>query len=118
MIKLLRMMFVAYLAVAGAVFAQTPQLPDFTYQGRLQQDGQPASGNYDLTFALYDAAVGGAQVGTAITETQFPVTDGLFTVSLAFPGAFTGNQRWLQVTVNGHRCCRADPVETRLRNMR
>ncbi|MEO8012374.1 MAG: LamG-like jellyroll fold domain-containing protein, partial [Dokdonella sp.] len=37
---------------------------------------------------------------------------GLFTVSLAFPGAFTGNQRWLQVSVNGQLLLPRQPVST------
>lgn len=86
-------------AAEGAPAA--PQLPDFTYQGQLQQNGQPASGNFTLTFALFDAASGGSQVGATITENSFPITGGLFTVSLSFPGVFTGTQLWLQVGVNG-----------------
>lgn len=78
-----------------------PQLPDFTYQGRLTQNGAPANGDFDFTFALYDAEQGGQQVGASLTESDFPVSDGLFTVALAFPGAFVGNQMWLQVTVDG-----------------
>lgn len=81
--------------------AQVAQLPDFTYQGRLQQDGHPANGSYDLAFALYDAAEGGTMVGQEQTEPQFPVTDGVFTVDLSFPAAFDGEQRWLEVRVNG-----------------
>lgn len=102
MIRLPRLLILAgVLAFAGAAHAQVAQLPDFTYQGRLQQNGQPASGSFDLTFTLYDAAVGGNVVGTPINEPQYPVVDGLFTVSLAFTGAFNGQQRWLQVSVNG-----------------
>ena len=78
-----------------------PQLPDFTYQGHLRQNGQPVNGNFTLAFALFDDATAGNQVGSTITEPGFAVTDGLFTVSLGFPGAFTGNQLWLQVSVNG-----------------
>lgn len=78
-----------------------PQLPDFTYQGRLSQNGVPANGSFNLSFALYDNATNGSQVGSTISEPAFPVTDGLFTVSLAFPGAFDGTQLWLQVSVNG-----------------
>jgi hypothetical protein len=87
--------------LAGSVAAQTTQLPDFTYQGQLQQSGQPANGAFDLSFALYDEETDGQQIGTPINEPQFPVSNGLFTVSLSFPGAFTGEQRWLQVSVNG-----------------
>lgn len=79
----------------------SPQLPDFTYQGRLTNNGAPANGNFDFTFQLFDADVGGLQVGSTVTELGFPVSDGLFTTSLAFPGAFTGVQLWLQVSVNG-----------------
>ncbi|HUD42404.1 MAG TPA: LamG-like jellyroll fold domain-containing protein [Dokdonella sp.] len=89
------------LLVAGSAAAQVAQLPDFTYQGLLMREGQPANGPYDLAFALYDAQTGGQQIGTTQTEPQFPVANGVFTVSLAFPGAFTGTQLWLEVRVNG-----------------
>jgi len=85
----------------GSTHAQVAQLPDFTYQGRLAQDGQPANGAYDLAFTLYDAASGGHTLGAPQLETQFPVVDGLFTVSVAFPGVISGNQTWLEVSVNG-----------------
>lgn len=88
-------------AHADEVSPAAAQLPDFTYQGQLQQNGQPANGAFNLTFALFNAASGGAQVGATISENSFPVTGGLFTVSLSFPGAFTGTQLWLQVGVNG-----------------
>jgi hypothetical protein len=94
----------AVLAAAGllpAVLHAAPQLPDFTYQGRLTQNGAPANGSFDLQFQLFTEAVGGLQVGPTLSEPDFPVGDGLFTVALAFPGAFTGNQMWLQVTVEG-----------------
>ncbi|WP_313916382.1 hypothetical protein [Tahibacter sp.] len=90
------------LLCAGSALAQpSPQLPDFTYQGRLQQSGAPANGSFDLAFALYDEPTGGNQVGTTVTETDFPVVDGIFNVSLSFPGAFTGTQLYLQVSVEG-----------------
>lgn len=36
----------------------------FTYQGRLSDGGSPATGNYGLRFALYDAGTGGSLTGT------------------------------------------------------
>lgn len=42
---------------AGAAFAQTTS---FTYQGRLSDGGTAANGTYDLQFALFDSARGGA----------------------------------------------------------
>ena len=39
----------------GAVSAALAQGTAFTYQGRLNDGGNPANGSYDLRFALYDA---------------------------------------------------------------
>lgn len=91
----------AFVLSPATGFAQIAQLADFTYQGRLQQDGHPANGAYDLGFALYDAAERGNRIGDEQTEAQFPVSDGVFTVDLSFPAAFDGQQRWLEVRVNG-----------------
>ncbi len=98
---MMRSMALALSAWGGLALAQVSQLPDFTYQGRLTQNAQPANGHYDLEFALFDAESGGQSVGSAQTEDDYPVSDGLFTVALAFPGAFTGSQLWLEVRVNG-----------------
>jgi hypothetical protein len=71
----------------------------FTYQGRLTDAGNPASGSYDLQFVLFDAAAGGAQVGATLTRDDVAVTNGLFTVSLDFGAVFTGSKRWLELAV-------------------
>jgi hypothetical protein len=75
----------------------------FTYQGRLNSGGTPANGSYDLTFALFDAASGGTQQGTALTNAATAVSNGLFTVTLDFGNQFPGANRWLEigVTTNG-----------------
>ncbi len=101
MIALLRCCIAVALPASEVAVAQVAQLPDFTYQGRLAQDGQPANGAFDLVFTLYDAEVAGHVVGSPQSEPQFPIVDGLFRVSLAFPGVFTGDQMWLDVSVNG-----------------
>lgn len=100
------------LAAAAAPAFAAPQLPDFVYQGRLQENGAPANGNFDLAFALYDAPSGGNQVGAAIDEADYPVADGVFSISLAFPGAFTGTQLYLQVSVEGIPMLPRQPVAT------
>jgi hypothetical protein len=89
---------------AATVSAQTPLGSGFTYQGRLDQNGQPFSGSADLVFKLYDAAVGGASLGTHAIN-GVGVSDGLFAVILNTGGefgggAFDGNERWLEITVN------------------
>jgi hypothetical protein len=72
----------------------------FTYQGRLADGGIPAEGSYDFRFILYDADVGGAQVGSTVVKEDVPVEDGYFASQLGFgAGAFTGAARYLEVAV-------------------
>lgn len=71
----------------------------FTYQGRLSAGGGPANGSYDLTFALFDAGTLGNQVGSTLTSTATPVSNGLFTVTLDFGNQFPGAPRWLEIGV-------------------
>lgn len=91
----------AVLLTSGRATAQTVLGTTFTYQGRLTDAGSPANGPYHFQFFLYDAASGGTQVGSPITQLNNPVTDGLFTVQLDFGASpWTANQaRWLEVEV-------------------
>ncbi len=91
----------AWLLMLAMAAHAAPQIPDFVYQGRLEQNGAAANGNFDLAFALFDAPTAGNAVGAPIVQADFPVTDGLFSVSLAFPGAFNGTQLYLEVSVEG-----------------
>jgi len=52
----------------------------FTYQGKLTDNGTPANGNYDLQFALFDSASGGAQIGQTQTVDKVSASGGVFTV--------------------------------------
>ncbi len=79
------------------VFAQSTA---FTYQGRLNDNGQPANGYYDLVFSLFPASTGAGQIGGWITNAATPVSSGLFTVKLDFgASAFLSPDRWLQLGV-------------------
>ena len=70
----------------------------FTYQGRLNDSGNAATGIYDLRFTVYDALAGGNAVGSSQTNAATPVTNGLFATRLDFgPGIFTGDARWLEL---------------------
>jgi hypothetical protein len=71
----------------------------FTYQGRLTDGSSPASGQYDLAFALYDDRTAGSQVGSTVPVGDVDVVDGLFTVSLDFGDVFDGTALWLQIGV-------------------
>lgn len=74
--------------------------PRFTYQGRLDSGGVPASGLYDMRFGLYNAAVGGTIQGTTLCVDNVSVADdGTFTASLDFGSVFDGNERYLQIDV-------------------
>ena len=69
----------------------------FTYQGRLQQAGGPASGRYDFQFSLWDAGTAGAPVGAVQTASAVGVTNGWFTVTLDFGAVFNGNALWVEI---------------------
>ena len=51
--------------LAGAVNIQqaTAQGTAFTYQGRLADNGNPATGTYELRFAIFDGPTSGSQIG-------------------------------------------------------
>ena len=94
------------IGMAGAVGAQAPGGgaalqgdlgTAFTYQGRLTDGGSVANGTYDFQFELYDA--GGNQVGSTLSRNDVAVTNGLFSLPLDFGDAFTGDARFLQVSV-------------------
>ncbi len=74
------------------------QTTAFTYQGRLNNGTNPASGNYDLTFTLFGTVNGAGQVGNTVTNST-AMTNGLFTVTLDFGNQFPGADRWLEIAV-------------------
>ena len=72
----------------------------FTYQGRLNSGGNPASGNYDFRFKLFVDSYGNTQAGSTVLTNGIPVTNGLLTVAIDFgAGMFTGTSYWLEVGV-------------------
>ena len=94
----------AFLALASGVLAglntAEAQGSAFTYQGSLTDNGNPASGNYDLTFSLFPAGTGGSQVGVTLTNAAVAVANGLFTTTLDFGSeVFNGGALWVQIGV-------------------
>ena len=72
----------------------------FTYQGHLYDSNNVANGIYDFQFKLYDANVGGVQIGGDVNAPDVDVIDGYFTVDLDFGGSmFDGDGRWLEIGV-------------------
>ena len=90
------------MAIAGAsgTVAAQALTPSFTYQGELQRSASAANGTFDMQFLLYDAASGGAQIGSTITVPDVVVTGGLFSVPLDFgPAQFAGDRQWLEIAI-------------------
>ena len=93
-------LFLLLTSSLSAARAQT-QTSIFTYQGRLTDGASAATGIYQMQFALYDAATGGTQIGTTLTNTNVNVAAGVFSVPLDFgPGPFTlVGDRYLEISV-------------------
>ena len=85
------------LGVALFATAGTPFGTAFSYQGRLTYTNGPATGLYDLRFALYTNSTLGGQVGATITTNGMPVTNGLLTISLELGPVFDGTAYWLEI---------------------
>ena len=101
-----------WLTTSSLAASPTAQSTAFTYQGNLNASGLAASGAFDLTFKLFDTNIGGTQVGSTISLPQYPVANGVFTADLNFPGAFTGTQLWLEVTVGTQTLSPRQPVNS------
>jgi photosystem II stability/assembly factor-like uncharacterized protein len=72
----------------------------FTYQGQLQNNGSPASGTYNLTFALFNTNATGIPISGPVTNNAVIVSNGLFTVQIDFGStAFIGQSNWLEIAV-------------------
>ena len=95
-VKSLLLLMLTIVLSGGAILGQTS---GFNYQGRLTDGGMPANGNYDLQFALFDAADGTNQIGQTKIVSSVPVSAGIFTVTLDFgANAFSGANRFLEIS--------------------
>jgi sugar lactone lactonase YvrE len=84
---------------AAQAVAQTTA---FTYQGRLTDNGNPADGDYDFEFRLFDALENGTQKGMTLPRAGVEVRNGTFSVQLEFVGCldcFDGGARFLDISV-------------------
>jgi hypothetical protein len=77
--------FLMALITFGAIHDAAAPGTAFTYQGRLNDSGQCANGQFDLQFQLYGSASGGTPLAANTTTTSnVLVTNGLFTASECF----------------------------------
>ena len=96
--------------------AGSPLGSGFTYQGLLTDaGGSPLSKTCDFQFALFTDGTAGSQLGATITQSGVSVVKGVFSVTLNSggefgPSAFTGEARWLAVSVK----CSGDTAYTPL----
>lgn len=85
------------LLCASLVHAQDTS---FTYQGRLQNNGTPANGVYDLRFELFDSESAGTSLAL-LSRPSVSVSNGLFSAGLDYGATpFSGAARWLEVSVS------------------
>lgn len=89
------------LCVMGACVAPeaNAQQQSFSYQGQLRDGGVAAEGRYDLRFRLFEADVGGDQVGTTACADDVSVVGGRFVVVIDFGAIFDGRERYLEIEV-------------------
>ncbi len=97
--KLLRLLTTVVLSLAAFCHFAAAQGTAFTYQGRLNAGGAPATGNYDLRFGLYTGSSGGAPVATLVTNGSVAVSGGLFSATLDFGNVFSGASYFLEIGV-------------------
>jgi hypothetical protein len=71
-----------------------------TYQGQLQDGGEPFSGTVGMSFVLHEHDTDHLPIGPTISLNQVAVSDGLFTVELDFGEVFTGQPLWLEASVD------------------
>ncbi len=96
---------VVFLLLTSLLLADVPHL--ISYQGRLtNSSGVPLTGSHNITFTLYNAAVGGTALWTETHSGVVLNSDGLYNVMLGsvtpFPTTVDFSIRyWLAVSVDG-----------------
>ena len=97
--SILRQILAGLMVVFLTTISAPAQTTAFTYQGKLTDNGA-AQSTYQMQFALFDALVGGSQIGGTLTYSSVAVTQGVFSVQLDFGASvFTGADRFLQISV-------------------
>ena len=98
--SILHAVFVAFMfaaLTAGTAFAQGS---GFNFQGRLNDGTNPANGNYDLQFRLYDAITGGTQIGAVVSRPATTLINGVFSTTLDFGAAAFNNPNSIFIEIS------------------
>ena len=103
------------LALAGLTTSLNAQSTAFTYQGRLDQGGQPATGIYKMSFRLYDRETGGSPL-TTFPVNNVPVTNGLFSVNIDLESVgLLARDPWMEIFVATNGVTEFSALEPRTR---
>ena len=95
--RILAIPFTVALLPLAASAVDIPAGTAFSFQGQYTRDGEPLNETCQVTFRLYDAELGGVQIGTDLVQ-QATFEAGLLSVSLDFGAqAFGGYARWLEL---------------------
>lgn len=71
----------------------------FTYQGMLEDAGEPVNGTIDISFELFTSSTGGTPIESTLL-TGVSVEDGLFSTLVEFDASlFDGTDRWLGIWI-------------------
>ena len=93
------MVLMTSLALPAIAAAGGPVGTAFSYQGYLTDGGVPVDDVCDARFGLWDAEIGGAQIGVDVEQFALNVVSGQLTALIDFGTAFGGEARWLNVEV-------------------
>jgi hypothetical protein len=97
--QILTLIALTCLSTLNLQLSAAPLGTAFTYQGRLNDGANPASGNYDLRFTVYDAVADGT-LKAAVTNACVAVTNGLFMTPVDFgSGPNNASAMWLEIGV-------------------
>lgn len=92
---------IAFLSLVFLAFQASAQVTTaFTYQGELEQSGNPATGEFDFEFELFDASTGGLSMAGPVNVEDIFVDGGLFATEVDFgPNVFGMMDVWLEIRV-------------------
>lgn len=87
-------------AALGSAPAAAQLEPAFTYQGRLEDAGQPKNTPVDLRFTAYTVESGGAPIAPERIVDAVPVVNGIFDVKVDLgSGVFLGDRIFVEIAV-------------------
>ncbi len=96
-LKHLSVVFIFFALAAHAAFAQTTA---FNFQGKLNDGANPANGNVEMQFKLFDSLAGGTQTSATLARPNVAVINGIFSTPLDFgAAAFDGSNRFVEIGV-------------------